>query len=124
MNMARTLFVSVAFAAVAGVAVAQQRISDLTGVWTYSVVTENGTGTPTVTLKQKGDSLSGTYESSRMGALALAGKVKGNEFSFDVLTEGGTTITFDGAIVDSTHVKGSVAYNGEPGASFTGERKK
>lgn len=104
--------------------VAQRAAADLTGNWAFAVVTENGTGTPAVVLKQKGDSLSGTYESSRMGILQLAGTVKGNAFTFAVATGGGTTLTFKGTIVDADHVKGDVDFAGQGSASFTGERKK
>ena len=102
----------------------QQRATDLTGSWTFSVVTENGTGTPAVTIKQQGDSLTGTYESSRMGALPFKGRVKDNSFTFDVNTSGGTTLSFTGTIVDADHVKGEVDFAGEGGATFTGERRR
>lgn len=44
------------------VAGAAQR-HDLTGVWDFAVVTENGTGTPVVRITQEGTKLTGTYES-------------------------------------------------------------
>lgn len=104
--------------------VAQRIAVDLTGNWTFAVVTENGTGTPAVTFKQKGDSLTGTYESSRMGVLSFKGTVKGNDIAFDVNTSGGTTLAFKGVIVDADHVKGEVDFAGQGSATFTGERKK
>jgi hypothetical protein len=108
----------------AGTALAQQLASDLTGVWNFKVVTENGTGTPTVTMKQQGDSLSGTYESGRMGTLPFKGTTKGNSFSFAVNTSGGATLTFSGTIVDNDTVKGDVDFGGQGGATFSGERRK
>lgn len=122
--MHRVRYALVAAALLTSAALSAQQVFNLSGKWTYAVVTENGTGTPTITLKQSGDSLSGTYESSRMGELALSGAIKGDKFLFDVVTSGGTTMTFDGSIVDKDHVKGSVSYDGEPGPSFTGERQK
>ena len=74
-------------------ALVAQRVADLTGNWNFKVVTENGTGTPTVTMKQTGDSLSGAYESARMGSLPFKGVVKGNTFTFAVNTSGGATLT-------------------------------
>ncbi|WP_396224742.1 hypothetical protein [Gemmatimonas sp.] len=107
-----------------GTAVAQRVAADLTGIWNFKVVTENGTGTPTVTIKQQGDSLTGTYESGRMGTLPFKGTTKGNSFSFAVSTSGGATLTFAGTIVDNDTVKGDVDFGGQGGATFTGERRK
>lgn len=110
--------------ATSAVALVAQTAASLTGTWSFAVVTENGTGTPTVILKQQGDSLSGTYESGRMGVLPLKGTVKGKDFTFALSTQGGATLTFKGTIVDDDHVKGDVDFGGQGGASFTGERKK
>lgn len=104
--------------------VAQRLVTDLTGTWNFKVVTENGTGTPTVTIKQTGDSLSGTYESGRMGIIPFKGTVKGNDFTFALNTSGGATLTFVGTIVNDSTVKGDVDFGGQGGATFTGERKK
>ncbi|BAH38090.1 MAG TPA: hypothetical protein DGD08_06580 [Gemmatimonas aurantiaca] len=128
MPFVRTAFVVAALTtsalASATVLVAQHRATDLTGNWTFAVVTENGTGTPAVVMKQQGDSLSGTYESSRMGALAFKGSVKDKAFTFVVNTSGGTALTFRGTIVDDDHVKGDVDFAGQGGATFTGERRR
>jgi len=104
--------------------VAQRTLADLTGTWNFAVVTENGTGTPTVVLKQQGDSLSGSYESARMGLINFKGSVKGNAFTFVVNTGGGAALTFKGTVVDADHVKGDVDFGGQGSASFTGERRK
>lgn len=104
--------------------VAQHIAADLTGIWNFKVVTENGTGTPTVTIKQQGDSISGTYESGRMGILPFKGTTKGNTFVFAVSTSGGATLTFNGTIVDNDNVAGNVDFGGQGSATFTGERKK
>ena len=97
---------------------------DLTGAWTFAVVTENGTGTPAVPLTQRGDTLTGTYASGRMGVLPLGGTVKDSTFTFTVNTTGGATLTFKGKLVDADHVQGDVDFGGQGGATFTGERKK
>ena len=120
----RILALAVAASVFAGGALAAQRLADLTGNWNFKVVTENGTGTPTVTLKQTGESLSGTYESARMGSLPFKGIVKGSTFTFAVNTSGGATLTFNGTIVDNDNVKGEVDFGGQGGATFSGERRK
>jgi hypothetical protein len=122
--MRRTFLAAAIAFALPAVAVIAQKAVDLTGSWSFAVVTENGTGTPAVVLTQKGDSLRGTYESPRMGIVPIKGVVKGSSFTFDVSTSGGTTLAFKGTIVDADHVKGDVDFGGQGGATFTGERRK
>lgn len=124
MHSLRPAVVAMVLGTLAAGTLVAQRVADLTGNWNFKVVTENGTGTPTVTMKQTGDSLSGTYESARMGSLPFKGTVKGNTFTFAVSTSGGATLTFNGTIVDNDNVKGDVDFGGQGGATFSGERKK
>ena len=102
---------------------AQRLAATLSGNWAYEVVTENGTGMPTVVMTQTGDSLTGSYTSGRMGTLPFKGSVKGQTFTFAVNTSGGATLTFHGTIVDADHVKGDVDFGGQGGATFSGTRK-
>jgi hypothetical protein len=105
------------------VAAAAQRLAvDLTGKWTFEVVTENGTGTSAVAMTQQGDSLTGTYTSGRMGTLPFKGLVQGQTFTFAANTSGGTTFTFHGSIVDADHIKGDLDFGGQGGATFSGTR--
>ena len=98
---------------------------DLTGTWDFSVVTENGTGTPTVTLKQAGEKLTGTYESRMLGVRALEGTVKGDSVKFALATSGESNVvlTFYGLIVDANNLRGTVDFGGMGGASFTAMRQ-
>src|ERR1700739_4385982 len=57
--------------------------ANVAGVWNLQVEMPNGTGTPTVTLKQDGGNLTGTYK-GRMGESELKGTIKGNEFKWTV----------------------------------------
>jgi len=104
-------------------AAAQRLAVDLTGNWTFEVATENGTGVSAVSMTQKGDSLTGTYTSGRMGTLPFKGLVKGQTFSFAASTGAGATFTFIGAIVDADHIKGDLDFGGQGGATFNGTRK-
>lgn len=115
---ALALTASAAFAAVA--------LHDVTGTWALEVVTENGTGTPTLKLKQDGTTLTGTYESRMMGVRALKGTVKGDSLMFDLATSGESTVvlSFLGVIVDADHIKGAVDFAGQGGATFSGTRQK
>ncbi|WP_373058200.1 hypothetical protein [Gemmatimonas sp.] len=105
------------------VAAAAQRLAvDLTGNWSFEVVTENGTGVSAVAMTQKGDSLTGTYTSGRMGTLPFKGVVKGQTFTFAANTGAGATFTFSGVIVDADHIKGELDFGGQGGAAFSGTR--
>ena len=108
----------------ASVAAAQRMAADLTGNWAFEVVTENGTGVSAVAMTQKGDSLTGTYTSGRMGTLPFKGVVKGQMFTFAANTAGGATFTFSGTIVDADHLKGDLDFGGQGGATFSGTRAK
>ena len=120
------VLVAAALVLTVSVAAAAAAFHDLTGTWAFEVVTENGTGTPTVKLVQKGDSLTGTYESRMLGVRALKGTVKGDSLKFDLAAAGEMNIvlSFAGAIVDADHVRGTVDFGGQGGASFAGVRQK
>lgn len=100
---------------------------DLTGRWAFSVVYEGGSGSPTITLTQKGDSLFGRYISQAFGEIDLKGTIKAREFTFYVTTAAGGdpfTMTFTGTVEGTDTVKGSVELGGNGSATFTGTRQK
>ncbi|MEQ1692806.1 MAG: hypothetical protein ABMA00_16060 [Gemmatimonas sp.] len=105
----------------AATATAQHLLADVTGKWTFAVVTENGTGTPTVVLKQEGEKLTGTYESARMGLRPVEGTVTKDSINF-ALKGGEVELRFIGVIVDKDNMKGVVDLAGQGGATFTGTR--
>jgi hypothetical protein len=110
----------------ASAAAASAWLHDLTGSWTFSVVTENGTGTPAVTMKQTGEKLTGTYESRMLGPRAFAGTVKGDSVNFTLEANGpdGVALIFKGVIVSADSLRGLVDFGGMGGATFTGTRNK
>jgi hypothetical protein len=93
--------------------------ADLTGKWAFEVVTENGTGTPSVTFKQEGDKLTGTYESQRGGARQLEGTVKGDKVTFTV--KGPVDLVFSGTIIGDTII-GTADFSGQGSATFSAKR--
>lgn len=124
MSIFRRLVTTVAVvASVAAVTVTAQTQINLTGKWTFSVITENGTGTPTVVLKQEGEKLTGTYESARMGVRPLEGTVKKDSINF-ALTGGEVALRFVGKIVDKDNLAGALDMGGMGSAAFTAERQK
>jgi hypothetical protein len=107
------------------VAQAEKR-ADLTGKWVFSVNTDGGTGTPTVTLKQQGDSLTGHYSSQLLGEVDLKGSVKDQQFSFTFRTEvQGTalTVTYSGTVESKDSLKGTVDLGGMATGTFTAKRQ-
>ena len=107
-------------------AASAQQKTDVTGKWAFAVVTDNGTGTPTVTFKQAGEKVTGTYDSKRLGVRALDGTVKGDTIRF--VLKGGVAgmpdLFFEGVLVDANNMKGSLEMGGLGSATFTGTRQK
>ena len=60
---------------------------DVSGKWLFSVNTGAGTGTPTVTLKQQGDTLTGHYSSQALGEADLKGTAKERRINFTLKVE-------------------------------------
>ena len=97
---------------------------DLTGTWAFQVVTEAGTRTPTVVLKQEGEQLTGRYK-SQLGEAAVTGKVKDRNFTFQVtlpLDATPITITYVGT-VDEKGVSGRVSVGDADAGTFTGKKQ-
>ncbi len=118
--------VVLATASIASTSAAQASPSvDLTGKWLFTVNTDAGTGTPTVTLTQKGDSLTGHYSSQVLGEAELKGSVKDGKFSFTMQANvQGTAIavTYTGTIESKDALKGSVDLGGQASGTFTAKR--
>jgi hypothetical protein len=98
---------------------------DLTGTWALQVLTDAGTRTPTVVLKQEGEKLSGRYK-SQLGEALVTGKVTGRNFSFEVTLpiEGTPTrITYLGAAGEAG-VSGQVTLGGAEVGTFTGKKQE
>ncbi len=100
---------------------------DLTGKWAFSVVTENGTGTPSVTFQQKGDSLTGHYSSQVFGEVEFKGTVKDGKITFAMspsVQGQSLTVTYTGTVESADAIKGSVDLGGFGTGTFTGNRQK
>ena len=100
--------------------------TDISGTWLFSVVTDAGTGTPTVTLKQSGDSLTGHYSSQLLGEADLTGSVKGDKFTFqlDASVQGtSVTVTYTGTVESKDALKGTVDLGGAASGTFTAKRQ-
>ena len=105
--------------------VAQPKV-DLTGKWVFTVETEAGTGTPTVTFKQDGEKLTGHYSSQTLGEADLTGTVKGQNVNFTFTADlGGQSapVTYAAKIEDKDSLKGTIDIAGLASGTFTGKRQ-
>jgi len=101
--------------------------SSLTGDWNVSLQLDTITATPSLTLKQDGDKLTGEYTSQQYGKFPLTGSVKGTEMTFTVsMSIEGNAISADynGVIQPDGSIKGGVDLGGAMSGSFTATRKK
>jgi len=102
----------------------QEKPADVAGTWAITVQTAGGTGTPTVTLKQDGETLTGTYSSQVFGEQKVTGSIKGNAISFGFTgTIEGTsiTVTYTGT-VEKTTMKGKVSLGELGEGTFTAKK--
>lgn len=93
------------------------------GQWKFTVELGMGTGHPTVTLKQDGEKISGTYD-GRYGASPLEGTVQENKIQFTVsMTAEGTAVTggFTGT-VDGESMSGTVEFEGAGDGTWSAVR--
>ena len=116
---------AIVMAAVATRAVAQAKI-DVTGKWLFAVETSAGPGTPTVTLKQDGEKLTGHYSSQTLGEADLTGTVKGQSvnFTFDADLQGNLVkVTYAATVESKDAMKGTIDIGGLATGTFTGKRQ-
>ncbi len=99
---------------------------NVTGKWLFTVTTDGGSGTPTVTFKQTGDSLTGHYSSQTFGEADFKGTVKDKRitFSFPASVQGTSlTITYSGTVETADTMKGTADFGGFGGGTFTAKRQ-
>jgi hypothetical protein len=95
------------------------------GKWALTVETASGTGSPTIELRQEGETLTGTYSSQVFGEQKLAGTIKGNviRFGFTGSVQGATvTVTYTGT-ADATTMKGKVTVGDLGEGTFTAKKQ-
>ena len=99
---------------------------NVSGRWIFDVTTDAGPGTPTVTLEQVGDSISGHCSSANLGEADLRGTVQGDQiaftFSIDAL---GTplNVTYRGTVESATSMRGTMDIGGLAGGTFTATKQ-
>jgi len=102
----------------------QDKPADVAGTWAITVEIAGTTGSPTVTLKQEGETLTGTYSSQVFGEQKVTGTIKGNAitFEFTASIEGNAVkVTYTGT-VDKTTMSGKVSLGELGEGTFTAKK--
>jgi hypothetical protein len=102
----------------------QKPAPTMTGTWVLETHHSAGVSTPTVTITQTGERLSGKYVGS-YGESELTGNIKDNkEFTFrvEIGTEQKVTVVYTGTL-DGDTIKGSMTMGEMGEGTFTGKRK-
>lgn len=105
--------------------VGQDMPANVAGKWALTVETAAGTGTPSVELKQDGETLTGTYNSQVFGKQEVAGTIKGSAITFGFTTEfegNKVTVTYAGT-ADASTMKGKVTVGDLGEGTFTGKKQ-
>ncbi len=103
----------------------QDKPQNVSGDWALTVETAQGTGNPSVSFKQDGEKLTGTYSSQLFGEQKVTGTIKGTAitFGFTGSIEGTTLqVTYTGT-VDKDTMKGKVTLGDLGEGTFTGKKK-
>lgn len=118
-RMIRHAALMLAMAFVTAAVHAQTKI-DLNGTWLFTVETDQGSGTPTVTLKVEGEKVTGHISGPTLER-DFTGTFKGQALEFSFSRDLGA-VTYKGTAESSDAIKGTVDIAGVTG-TFTAKRK-
>lgn len=107
---------------IGGEAVKSARI-DLSGTWNLEVETGQGSGRPTLTIKQSGETISGTYQ-GLLGEAPLSGSIKDDKFEISFQASGQLEgkVVYQGTTNGQT-MQGKVTLANVGEGTFTGRKK-
>ncbi len=114
-----------ALLAVAAFTVAQlATAADVTGTWIMAVETGAGSGSPTFTLIQKGEALSGGYN-GQLGEAQVTGTVKGDDVTIEYNVDGqaGSLAVKYAGKTDGKTMSGKVSLGQLGEGTFTGTKQ-
>ena len=97
---------------------------DVSGNWDLKVESAQGTATPSITLKQQDEKLTGTYK-GRMGESALKGSIKDGKIRFSVtlkFRDQEFVVTYSGT-VEGGSMSGTVQFGDSSSGKWTATRK-
>ncbi len=104
---------------------AQTENVNVSGTWDLTLKLYDATATPTITLHQEGEKITGTYDGS-LGKASLEGNITGKNIRFIVsfrFLELTLSATYSGTL-DDGGMKGSVQFSAGGSGSWTAQRKK
>jgi hypothetical protein len=103
----------------------QDKPADVAGSWAITIEIGGNTGTPTVTFKQDGEALTGTYSSQFFGEQKVTGTIKGNAitFAFTATLEGNAVKVVYSGSVDKTTMAGKVTLGDLGEGTFTAKKQ-
>lgn len=99
--------------------------ADVTGTWDMTVETQEGTAHPSITLKQEGEKIAGTYQ-GQMGKSDLEGTIKGDDIKFSVtlkFQDVTYTVTYTGTI-DGDTMKGTARFGDAGSGTWSAKRRR
>ena len=97
---------------------------DISGTWQFEVTSPAGTGTPTITFRQSGDTLAGQYV-GQLGEAPVKGTLKGDQLSFEfdvALQDAKIHVVYTG-VATKDALKGTAAFGDLGQGTFTARRK-
>jgi hypothetical protein len=103
----------------------QDKPADVAGTWNIAIDIGGNTATPSVTFKQDGENLTGTYSSQLLGEQKVTGTIKGNAITFEFTASfdgNAVKVTYSGA-VDKTTMKGKVTFGDMGEGTFTAKKQ-
>lgn len=105
---------------------AAAQTANLAGTWNLQVTTDQGTTTPTLTLVQDGDELTGRYSSATLGEADVTGTVTGSSFTVTLTASmqgQSIPVTYTGALGADGKLSGKIDIaGGMMGGDFTATR--
>jgi hypothetical protein len=97
---------------------------DISGAWAFEVVSPAGTGTPTITFNQSGETVAGQYV-GQLGEAPIQGTLKGTEltFSFDVTVQDVKLHVVYTGTAGKAAINGTATFGELGEGTFTARRK-
>ncbi len=111
---------SKAFAVLALVLGAQLASADVSGSWTFAVDIMGQGGNASVTMKQDGDKVTGSY-AGQLGNTDFTGSATGDDFQFVLVGDAGS-VTYKGTLQADGTIKGTVDLAGMAEGTFVGTK--
>jgi hypothetical protein len=95
--------------------------ADISGKWSFDVVLDAGSGSPTFEFTQTGETLTGMYH-GQFGDAKVSGTVKGDKVEFTFGSDAGS-VKYSGTLEGAGKMKGAVDYGEAGKGTFTATRQ-